>query len=116
MRTLKPAYECLSDGTSASGVVWTTGRELGSRWSVSAGGTWSAFPWLMLYTGAGFGSRKIYWEDSASQWALVSDLSRKGLSLDAGAVFSAGVLSFMTGVSWVGRGTLCAELGIGLSF
>ena len=133
------SFDCLSDGTTATGFIWTSGRESSGAMSVSAGlsyalltshgsgtvsdhGPASAFPAssgpgtlsLRLYAGAGYGGRTVLWEDASGRWARVSDLSPSGLCADAGLLLDYGHLSLMAGLSTISFQTLGFELGLGL--
>ena len=117
------SFDCLSDGTTATGFIWTSGRESSGAMSVSAGlsyalltshgpGTLS----LRLYAGAGYGGRTVLWEDVSGRWARVSDLSPSGLCADAGLLLDYGHLSLMAGLSTISFQTLGFELGLGFLF
>ena len=133
------SYDCLSDGTTTTGFIWTSGRESSGALSLSAGASYalvsrpgsgsvasqgSAFATssgpgplaLRLYAGAGYGGRTVLWEDASGRWAKVSDLSPSGLSADAGLLLDLGHLSLMAGLSTVSFQTLGLELGLGLLF
>ena len=124
-----PSYTCNSDGTTPTGFIWTTGEERVGVCSFSAGGTISMFTSslnynfssgnifsLRLYAGAGYGSRSVLWEDVDGKWALVSDLSFKGVSADAGFLFDIGHLTLLTGVSTVSFRSISFDFGIGVLF
>ena len=113
-------YACLSDGTTESGFIWTTGQERTGVSSLSVGGTCAiadspSFA-LRVYVGAGLGKRTVQWEDASGSWAQVSDLSSSGLSADAGILFDFGHLSFMAGLSSLSFQTAQCDLGIGFRF
>ena len=112
------SYLCKSDGTTATGFIWTTGNERTDAYSFSAGGSYAlpvAFP-MRLYAGAGYGARSVLWEDASGRWARVSDLSFSGLSADAGLLFDIGHLTLMSGISSIAFRTLVLELGLGFVF
>ena len=117
------AYNCYSDGTTARGFIWTSGRESYGALSISAGASYAVIPnqpgnplSLRVYAGAGYGSRTVLWEDASGRWAKVSDLSPGGLSADAGLLLDIGHFSLMAGVSTVSFQTLGLELGLGFLF
>ena len=110
------SYTCFSDGTTPSGLIWTSGREALSRYAFSAGGSFAPLPHLRLYAGGGYGSRTVIWEDAAGEWAAVSDLSRKGAVVDGGIILSWWRLSLLAGVSTLDFQNFCAEIVAGLSF
>jgi len=130
------SYDCKSDGTTASGFIWTTGNELAGATSFSAGGSLllfskdvrsgSGIPYdvasrpgflsLRLYAGGGYGSRNVLWEDVSGQWAKVSDLSFSGLSADAGLLLDIGHITLMSGLSSIAFRNLDIEFGLGFIF
>ena len=110
------AYECRSDGTTADGYIWTSGKERLSRWALSAGVTVSPMKFLSFYAGGGYGSRTVLWEDVTGRWAGVSDLFASGFSADVGIIVSLSHRSLMAGVSTIAFSNLCPELGVGINF
>ena len=110
------SYECLSDGTTESGYIWTNGKESVSRWSVTAGGTVSPLGWLSLYGGGGYGQRALLWQDVSGRWAKVADRAEAGFVADAGVIFNYRKFSFLVGVSTFGFSTFSAEIGLGFNF
>lgn len=112
----RATYDCFSDGTTPTGYIWTSGRERINRFSITSGATYSAWPFLSVYAGAGYGVRTLLWEDSAGKWASVQDLAAKGLALDAGIILSFSHFSIMAGASSIAFRTVSAEVGLGLSF
>ncbi len=91
-------YECLSDGTvPGGGKIWTSGISRVSRLNLSAGALWHPVGWGSLYGGCGYGRRRLLWQDSAGDWAMVSDRSCAGLSLEAGVIIHYNKLIFSIG-------------------
>ena len=109
-------YGCLSDGTTASGYIWTSGAECISRWSVTAGATFSPWRFMTLYAGGGYGSRSILWQDVSGNWATVTDLSATGFTADGGIIFNIGPVSILAGASSIGFSNVTAEFGLGVRF
>lgn len=110
-------YYCFSDGTTGDGgYIWTNSKECVSRWSVTAGATFSPWKFMTLYAGAGYGSRTLLWQDVSERWAAVSDRSKTGLCLDGGLIFNIGVFSLLAGVSTVGFDSPVAQFGLGCRF
>lgn len=109
-------YDCFSDGTSPLGYIWPTGEVRRSRLALSAGpmfklgGSWSVF------AGAGYGAQTILWEDTSGSWARVSDLSSKGLLLEAGAMYRLNHLAFSAGISETAFSSVAVTLSAGLLF
>lgn len=114
--TPRAAYDCFSDGTTPSGYIWTSGRKRMSRFSITAGATFAPLPFLSVYAGAGYGARKLLWEDAAGKWASVRDRAAKGLAVDAGIILTFNRFSILAGASGIGFRTLSAEVGLGLLF
>lgn len=63
-------YNCNSDGSCGSGTIWTTGASDVVRLTITAGPTFRVHRLVTLYAGAGYGERRVFWEDSSSQWAM----------------------------------------------
>lgn len=109
-------YDCHSDGTASFGYIWPSGAVRKSRLAVSAGpvlvlrGRWS------VYAGAGYGARTILWEDTSGSWARVTDLSSKGLLLEAGAIYRLNHLTFSAGISETAFSSVAVTLSAGLLF
>lgn len=116
LQSQSAGYDCFSDGTTATGYIWTSGKEKVSRFSITAGATYAAWPFLALYAGAGYGSRSILWEDASARWANVRDKHARGLAVDAGVLLSYGHFLLMAGVSATGFRPVTAEVGAGCFF
>lgn len=115
--TASPDYTCLSDGTLENGgIFWPGGPEKTTSFTASAGLLAEAAPWLILYTGAGYGSHQLLWQDIDGTWAQVSGWSAKGLSAEVGAIFRWNHLAFSAGVSSVSFRTCSAMVGLGFCF
>jgi len=109
------SYEALSDGTSGSSYLWTTGQKKSSVLNISAGAM-ANFGHFYPYVGVGYGLRKVYWEDNEGLWAEITDLSHKGLCIDAGTVFSYEMLALSAGVTLIPSGYAAFEIGLGVRF
>ena len=117
------AYECLSDGTTPGPETFKGkgGQRIG-EYSLSAGAVINALPWLSVFSGAGFGSSTLCWNDSLDAWARVKDYSASGLQVEGGMVFHLRNLSLLGGVSWLtarptsGPFMPVFTLGAGVSF
>ena len=117
------AYECLSDGTTPGLETFKGkgGQRIG-EYSLSAGAVINALPWLSVFSGAGFGSSTLCWNDSLDAWARVKDYSASGLQVEGGVVFHLWNLSLLGGVSWLtarptsGPFMPVFTLGAGVSF
>ena len=117
------AYECLSDGTTPGPETFKGkgGQRIG-EYSLSAGAVINALPWLSFFSGAGFGSSTLCWNDSLDAWARVKDYSASGLQVEGGVVFHLWNFSLLGGVSWLtarptsGPFMPVFTLGAGVSF
>lgn len=110
------SYNCLSDGTTAEGYIWTSGRSRVSRLCVTAGLVFRTCPWLSLYAGAGYGDRTLLWEDSSQNWAKVSDRSYRGVSADLGLQLRLWRFRIGAGISTTAFRTADAEVSVGFCF
>lgn len=110
------SYTCLSNGETLSGKIWTTGKQTTANTTITAGACFNALDWLTLYAGAGYGMRKVAWEDFEGRWAEVTDVSFKGLALDAGIAAHLGHLAFGAGIGTTAFGFICADLTLGVYF
>ena len=82
-------YECFSDGTTPDGgYIWTSGQSRISRLNLSAGGLFRISEWATLYAGAGYLRRDLFWQDAGQAWALVSDISKSTVAIDAGVIIN----------------------------
>ena len=109
-------YSVSANGQAPYGPIWTSGRSSVARFSVTGGLLLHPLPWLSAYAGAGYGRRRLCWEDSAGRWAEVTDVSHRGLAVDAGAVFFLDRFALSAGVSSIGFSRFDAALGIGFVF
>ena len=82
--------DVLSDGTSSGGTVWVSGRQEKTKMAFTAGGILRVADHVNLLAGAGYGTRKLFWENSGGNWMRVTDCSYSGLALEAGALFTLG--------------------------
>lgn len=115
--TGRPAdYDALSDGTASGTLLWTTGASQVDRFFFTAGPLVRIADRLYLSAGLGYGSRRLLWEDSEKRWALITDASRQGLCLEAGASLRLGRV--MLGAGWLllPQGYHAASLSLGLCF
>lgn len=115
---LTTSYDCLSNGSYQGGTVWTSGKQkrqilrlgAGAQFRISKSG-------LRLYTGAGYGSITTAWEDAnQSDWIRVSDLSPKGLALEAGAIYPLRRLELAAGLSTIAFRQLGLDFSLGFRF
>ena len=113
----KTSYSCTSDGNLGNGSqICPSGNEKRSNLMVSGGVLAGATKWLTVYAGAGYGSRKLAWEDVAGNWAAVSDWSRAGFAAECGVIASWHRLTVSAGVSTISFRTASFTCGVGLRF
>lgn len=111
------SYSCTSEGVMDTGsLMWPTGNERRSSLSACAGLLAGVMPWLTIYAGAGYGQRKLAWEDVGGSWALVSDWSCKGIAAEFGAIASWNMLAFSAGISTVCFRMASFTCGVGVRF
>ena len=113
----KTSYSCTSDGNLGNGSqIWPSGNEKRSNLMVCGGVLAGATKWLTVYAGAGYGFRKLAWEDVAGNWAAVSDWSRAGFAAECGVIASWHRLTVSAGVSTISFRTASFTCGVGLRF
>lgn len=112
-----PDYQCTSDGKLDGGSrVWLSGETMSDNMTGAAGILVPVAKWSSLYAGAGYGRRAVLWQDIDGNWVEVSDISHKGLVLEAGALFRWNHLAFSLGLSSVKLKTYSFTAGIGVCF
>ena len=84
------SIDCLSDGTSSGNPVWVSGRQDKTRLAITAGGIFRVADNVNLLAGAGYGTRKLLWENTGGDWMRVTDRSYSGIAAEAGALFTLG--------------------------
>lgn len=109
-------YNCLSDGITSGGYIWTSGRSRVSRLCVTTGLVFRTCDWLSLSAGVGYGSRTLLWEDSSLNWARVSDRSPRGIAADIALHFRIRSFRLYAGVSTAAFRTCDYEFGLGFCF
>lgn len=110
------AYECLSDGTCEFGKFWASGNSRSHRLSLAAGPVYAINEHFSAYAGLGYGQQSVLWEDSDGNWARVSDISARGLLLDAGVLWTPGRLRVGLGASLTAFRTPSGIVSVGVSF
>ena len=107
-------YECFSNGViPEGGYIWTSGQSRVSRMNLSAGCLFCISNWAIIYAGAGYVRRYLFWQDVDHAWARVSDISKSAVAVDAGFIFS----PFGKGpVLSIGSSYPSPELSVGLGW
>lgn len=106
------AYDCSSNGQTASGKFWGNGQSRFGIWSVSGGPLWCPLPWLGVYAGAGYAREELDWQDAENQWARVRDYSYSGICWDAGVMLHWKHLAISAGCDWSRHFTVTIGLGV----
>ncbi|MBP5518783.1 MAG: hypothetical protein J6X91_09030 [Bacteroidales bacterium] len=83
--------EVLSDGTIGGDPVWVSGRQEKTKMVFTAGGILRVSDNVSLLAGAGYGTRKLFWEDTGGKWMRVTDCSYSGIAAEAGMLFTLGL-------------------------
>lgn len=71
---------------------------------------------VIMYVGAGYGSRLVFWQDTDEKWAKIDSRSKEGVELDLGGIIPMGRWCVSAGLSSIALKTFGAEVGIGLTF
>ena len=82
--------EVLSNGASSYGPVWLSGGQEKTKTTFTAGGIFRLSYSVSILAGAGYGNRKLFWEDSEGKWMRVTDCSYSGIAAEAGLLFTLG--------------------------
>ena len=109
-------YECLQDGSCEYGRFWASGNSRGYRLTFAAGPVYSFHKQFRVYAGAGYGQQNIFWEDSSGEWARVSDLSARGVLLDAGVLWSPGRVTIGVGATLTAFRVPSGVVSVGVNF
>ena len=117
-RPASASYTAESKGgtVDGSGYIWPNGNTSVQQFRLYAGASRSVLPWLDVVVTAGYGYRKIFWQDTEDEWAQMKDLSSDGPALSAGALFGYGHLAALMEINTVSFQTLGLSLGIGVTF
>ncbi len=111
------SFTAISDGTVPSGgFIWPSGQTRHSCMMLTAGGSRSIIPCLDAYVTAGYGFRRVFWEDSDGNWAKMQDLSSAGMALSAGLLFNRKYFATTLNVFTIAFQNLGITFGIGLDF
>ena len=109
-------YDCLSDGTTSYGTIWTSGEASYFTAQASLGPCYRLNNWLRLYGGLGYGTALTLWEDTSGRWARVLDRSPRGLLFEAGAILNLGRVNFSLSYSCTAFRISELQLGLGYNF
>ncbi len=117
-QSVSASYRCTSDGAiEGGGRFWGDGSTACTAWMVNAGPVFRFGEHLSVFATGGIGAEKHYWHDITGSWAEVSDLSFRGLTLEAGAIASWRHIALSAGISWLHPARqVAATFGLGFAF
>lgn len=115
-RSISPVYDCMSDGTTGFGLIWTSGDKAVSRLDITGGAWLCCADYLKCYAGAGYGQRGVYWADMKGDWARVTDYCAQGVAIDVGLILEFGHFSLSAGGVSVAFRQYSLHVGVGVSF
>lgn len=113
-------YTCSSNGDiEGGGVFWGDGAVTDNQLFITGGtAIWNSNSGkASAYLGAGYGINERLWRDISGKWALVSDVSGRGLVLQTAAAFRLNRIAVSPGLLYMPKSNyLLPSLGIGYSF
>ncbi len=113
-------YSCSSSGAiDGGGVFWGDGGIADNELFITAGLTvWHNIKGnISAYAGTGYGINERLWRDISGKWAMVSDVSGRGLVLQGMASFRFGKLCVMPNLIYMpSTNYLLPSLGVGYAF
>ena len=109
-------YDCLSDGTTSYGTIWTSGESSYFIAQASLGPCYRINEWLRVFGGLGYGSALTLWEDSSNHWARVADCSPRGVLFELGTIINLGRVNFSCSYSCTALQLSELQLGLGYNF
>lgn len=95
--------------------IWANGKSSVKEQSARAGLLFGKGP-LIFYLGAGYGNRRVFWQDSDQDWALIPSYSFSSVSVEAGGMIPLGRLCLSLGVESLAFKTMGVTAGIGIGF
>lgn len=93
------SYPAYSDGSMEGGRIWASGKAATDRFYATAGPLLRVSRSLAVYAGAGYGFKRLCWEDSEGDWARIEDASGSGLCYELGLMAITGPCAF--GLGWL---------------
>ena len=107
-------YDALSDGSSDGSRIWTSGKAASDLLLITAGPVLPVNGWFSVFGGAGYGYRRLCWEDTDGQWMRVVDASPSGLCTELGVSFS--ISRFSASVNWLAIPAAYGGAAVSLGF
>jgi len=96
-------------------LIWTNGQSAIKEMTAHAGVLAGKGP-VVFYLGAGYGRRKVFWQDSDNAWAQIPSASFSGVSVEAGGLVPLGRMCLGLGVETLSFKTFGVTAGIGVHF
>jgi hypothetical protein len=96
-------------------LIWTNGKSAIKEMAAHAGLLAGVGP-VVIYMGAGYGSRTVFWQDSDNAWAQISSASFSGVSVEVGGMVPLGRLCLGLGVGTLAFKNIGVTAGIGVHF
>ncbi len=113
-------YSCLSNGNiQGGGVFWGDGSVADNALFITGGlSVWNSRSGnLSAYLGAGYGINERLWRDISGKWAIVSDLSGRGMLFQAAAAFRFTHIALSPSLIYMpSTNYLLPSIGLGYSF
>ena len=119
--SLKSAdYSCLSNGNiQGGGVFWGDGSVADNALFITGGlSVWNSRTGnISAYLGAGYGINERLWRDISGKWAIVSDLSGRGIVFQAAAAFHFNHVALSPSLIYMpSTNYILPSIGLGYSF
>ena len=113
-------YSCLSNGNiQGGGVFWGDGSVADNASFITGGlSVWNSRTGnISAYLGAGYGINERLWRDISGKWAIVSDLSGRGLLFQAAAAVRFTHIALSPSLIYMpSTNYLLPSIGLGYSF
>ncbi len=113
-------YSCLSNGNiQGGGVFWGDGSVADNALFITGGlSVWNSRTGnISAYLGAGYGINERLWRDISGKWAIVSDLSGRGIVFQAAAAFRFNHVALSPSLIYMpSTNYILPSIGLGYSF
>lgn len=113
-------YSCLSNGNiQGGGVFWGDGSVADNALFITGGlSVWNSRTGnISAYLGAGYGINERLWRDISGKWAVVSDLSGRGIVFQAAASFRFNHVALSPSLIYMpSTNYILPSIGLGYSF
>ena len=117
-KSVDPAYSAQSNGKRLNGdtFLWPNGNTTIKHFQLSAGLSRQIQPWMDAFFMTGYGERTVYWQDMEDNWAMISDLTSRGLALSTGILLGHGHFSGILEAKTISFQTWGMSIGLGYTF